>query len=356
MAKLSSQATLFGLDLAPLWAQVRPLFSQLPLLQALARWVPPTLVQWIAQDSADKPQQARLRAAQWLGVDATANSLTTTSSALLLDENSVLQRRLHLPWLAGADLDTAVQLQAITFSPFDPQDLVYAYHSQPSLQGGLQVDMVLVSKKTIENACKEITNSYQLKSDPEIWLPSQSGPILCPGWGEQPRLRQERRQRLGLMLGASVVLTLTVLILLTPSLKLRQETLQAMQQTAALTQQTAPAAAQRQALMAQAQDLHHLAPQLQQQIDHLRVLAALTKVLPDNTATQRIVIEGLHLSLEGLSGNATQVQQLLSQEPGFHSVRMPSAITRDNNSNLENFVLEADLDPQIFAPWPTPAP
>lgn len=158
------------------------------------------------------------------------------------------------------------------------------------------------------------------------------------------------------MLGASVVLTLTVLILLTPSLKLRQETLQAMQQTAVLTQQTAPAAAQRQALMAQAQDLHTLAPQLQQQIDHLRVLAALTKVLPDNTATQRIVIEGLHLSLEGLSANATQVQQLLSQEPGFHSVRMPSAITRDSNSNLENFVLEVDLDPQIFAPWPTPAP
>ena len=136
-------------------------------------------------------------------MDAAANFLTTTSSALLLDENSVLQRRLHLPWLAGADLDTAVQLQAITFSPFDPQDLVYAYHSQPSLQGGLQVDMVLVSKKTIENARKEITNSYQLKSEPEIWLPSQSGPILCPGWGEQPRLQQERRQRLGLMLGAS---------------------------------------------------------------------------------------------------------------------------------------------------------
>ena len=82
MAKFSSQATLFGLDLAPLWAQVRPLFSQLPLLQVLARWTPPTLVQWIAQDSADKPQQARLRAAQWLGVDAAANFLTTTSSAL----------------------------------------------------------------------------------------------------------------------------------------------------------------------------------------------------------------------------------------------------------------------------------
>lgn len=86
------------------------------------------------------------------------------------------------------------------------------------------------------------------------------------------------------------------------------------------------------------------------------MLTALTKVLPDNTATQRIVIEGLHLSLEGLSANATQVQQLLSQEPGFHSVRMPSAITRDSNSNLENFVLEVDLDPQIFAPWPTSAP
>lgn len=360
MAKFSSQATLFGLDLAPLWAQVRPLFSQLPMLQALARWVPPTPVQWVVDGSAGQlpqAQQAQLRAGQWLGVDTAAPPLPPTApAALLLDENNVLQRRLHLPWLAGADLEAAVQLQAITFSPFDPQDLVYAYHSQPSTQGGLQVDMVLASKKTIENARQHSASSYLLQSAPEIWLPSPSGPVLCPGWGEQPRLQQERRQRWSLLLGALVVLVLAVLVLMTPSLQLRQTTLQAMQQTAALTQQAAPAAAQRQALMAQAQDLHHLAPQLQQQIDHLRVLAALTQVLPDDTATQRIVIEGQHLSLQGLSGNATQVQQLLSQEPGFHSVRMPSAITRDNNSNLENFVLEADLDPQIFAPWPTPAP
>ena len=108
-------------------------------------------------------------------------------------------------------------------------------------------------------------------------------------------------------------------------------------------------------MLAQAQQLNTLVPQLQQQIDHLRVLAALTRVLPDDTATQRIVIEGTHLSLHGLSSNATRVQQLLSQEPGFQGVRMPAAITRDGNSNLENFVLEADLDPTVFAIWPLPA-
>lgn len=361
MAKLSSQATLFGLDLAPLWAQVRQLIAQLPLLRRLERWVRPSVVLWITdtapQAAAQQPPSsiALLRASQWLGLGA-ASAAPPTGAALLLDADLVLHRRLHLPMLGGADLDAAVQLQAITLSPFAVQDLLCAYDSHPASRGGLDVDLVLASRQMVENARQQAVNSYQLKSLPEVWAPIPGrSPMLCPGWGEQPRLRQERRRRLGLVAGVLGVLALAGLLALTPSLKLRLQTQQALMQTAALAQQTRDVAAQRQRLMAQAQELHALQPQLEQQIDHLRVLAVLTRVLPDDTATQRIVIEGTHLSLQGLSANAVQVQHLLGQEPGFHSVRMPSAITRDNHSKLENFAIEADLDPRVFAVWPLPA-
>lgn len=363
MAKLQSQATLFGLDLAPAWAKLQQLLVALPILRSLESWVRPSTVQHLTTDSApaQPPAAVQLRGRQWLGPCAADPAAPPRSAALVVDADLVLHRRLHLPALSGADLDAAVQLQALTLSPFAAHDLVCAYQHTPehatqaTAHTGRQVDVVLASKKMLEEACQQAVSSYQLKSDPEIWLPTPDGPMLCPGWGESARLRQERRQRWGLVAGALVVVALALVLALTPSLKLRQKVVQALSQTAALAQQTADAAAQRQSLLAQAQQLNTLVPQLQQQIDHLRVLAALTRVLPDDTATQRIVIEGTHLSLHGLSSNATRVQQLLSQEPGFQGVRMPAAITRDGNSNLENFVLEADLDPTVFAIWPLPA-
>lgn len=356
MAKLSSQATLFGLDLASLWGQTRQLLAQLPLRQAFIRWARPTLVQWLTStDSSTAPSAAFLRSSQWLG-PGLAGAVPPPAAALLLDNEQVLHRHLHLPLLRAADLEAAIQLQALTLSPFAPQDLFWAYGTQIAPQGGLDVRLVLASRKMVEDACQQAVKSYQLKSQPEVWAPTSHGPMLCPGWGEQARLQQEHRQRLGLALGTLAVLALVGLLMLTPSLKLREQVLQAMEQTATLTQQTTEIAAQRQKLMTQAQELQTLAPLLGQQMDHLSVLTTLTRVLPDDTATQSIAIQGTHLRLQGLSRNAAQVQQLLGQEPGFHSVRMPSAITRDGNSGQENFVLEADLDPQTFAVWPLPVP
>ena len=356
MAKLSSQATLFGLDLTSLWVQTRQLLAQLPLRQAFIRWTRPTVVQWLTSaDASTATSAAFLRSNQWLG-QGPAGTTLPPAAALLLDSEQVLHRHLHLPLLGAQDLEAAIQLQALTLSPFAPQDLFWAYSTQVALQGGLDVHLVLASRKMVEDACQQAIKSYQLKGQPEVWAPTAHGPMLCLGWGEQTRLQQEHRQRLGLVLIALAVLAFAGLLALTPSLKLREQVVQAMEQTAALTQQTTEITAQRQKLMTQAQELQTLAPLLGQQIDHLSVLAALTRVLPDDTATQSIVIEGMHLRLQGLSRNATHVQQLLGQEPGFQSVRMPSAITRDGNSGQENFVLEADLDPQIFAIWPLPIP
>lgn len=373
MAQLSSQLTLFGLDLTSSWAKVRQLITQLPLLRSFERCVRPSTVLWLTTDAPDAPdapaqhsehpehplKTAWLRADQWLGYDEaapTAPAAAPTHAALLVDADVLLHRRLQLPLLTGQELDAAVQLQALAFSPFVPEDLVCTYRAQPNGSSGLDVELVLASRKMLENACQQAVSSYQLKSNPELWLPiAQQPPVLCPGWGEGPRLQQERRQRLGLIAAALAVLALVGALALTPSLKLLLQLRQAHAQTTALAQQTQAVAAQRQHLMAQAQELHALMPQLQQQIDHLRVLAALTRVLPDDTATQSIAIEGTHLSVQGLSANASQVQQLLVQEPGFHSVRMPSAITRDSNTKLENFAIEADLDPQVFAVWPVPA-
>ena len=91
-----------------------------------------------------------------------------------------------------------------------------------------------------------------------------------------------------------------------------------------------------------------------QEADFLKVLEALTRALPDDTALQSLALEGNRLRAQGLSDNASRVQELLGKEPGFENVRLPSAITREGRSNKESFVLEAELNPAIFTLWQLP--
>ena len=94
MAKLSSQATLFGLDLTSLWVQTRQLLAQLPLRQAFIRWTRPTVVQWLTSaDASTATSAAFLRSHQWLG-QGPAGTTLPPAAALLLDSEQVLHRHL----------------------------------------------------------------------------------------------------------------------------------------------------------------------------------------------------------------------------------------------------------------------
>jgi len=144
------------------------------------------------------------------------------------------------------------------------------------------------------------------------------------------------------------VLALGVALAVTPSLQLRMRAIDASQQFAALTKSSAEVMAQRQELVEGGQNLGKLQERLQQQLNHLQVLAVLTKVLPDDAAAQRVVFRGTKLTVQGLTNNASNVVALLAKTPGFQDVRLPTAVTRVPGSGKENFVLEASVDPQIL--------
>lgn len=359
MAKISADATLFGLDLSGTWAHLRQLASTLPLLQWLLRAMPGTCVTLLAADTQTTAnKQVLLRGSSWLADDSSpiaqeGQSQPSRFSALLLPDDLVLTRSLSLPPLSQADLAAAVQLQVLTHTPFAEQDTVSAYSAQSNAATHqVQVQLVLASRTAIQALQQQVIDGHQLVQAPEVWAPTAHGAVLCPGWGEQPRLRHERLQRWRLLASGLVLLSLLLALALTPSLKLRQQVLQAQQQTQALVQQTTEVAAQRQAFMTQVQTISALAPQLTEQVDPLKVLLTVTQRLPDDSALQSLTLEGKRVSMQGISDNASRVQELLSDEPGFRSVRLPSAITREGEK--ERFVLEAELDPAHFALWQLP--
>jgi len=128
------------------------------------------------------------------------------------------------------------------------------------------------------------------------------------------------------------------------------------QQLQQLSQGTREAVALRQTLVEEAGALEDLLQRQARQIDHVQVLAALTDVLPDHTATQLIQFRGTTLNVQGLSDNASEIVNLLGQHPGFRDVRLPSAVTRAPRSNKDHFTLQAEIDPAVFGLHPQAAP
>ena len=362
MVKLSAEVTLFGLDLSSAWMHLCQIGRGLPLFQWLARAIPATPAALLQTnpdlDAARTAQQVCLRADQWLGPAQQADDRPARFHALLLPEDAILTRNLRLPALGPEDLVAAIELEVLALSPFAAQDTVSAYQAQPepsNRQLQLQVQLILASRATIEQHQQRAVDAHGLSQPPEVWAPVGAGKaILCPGWGEQPRLRHEQRQRWSLWASVLVLLLVLAALVVTPSLQLRQRVLQAQQQTQALVDQTKDIAAQREALMRQVQTLSALPTELLQEADFLKVLEALTRALPDDTALQSLALEGNRLRAQGLSDNASRVQELLGKEPGFENVRLPSAITREGHSNKESFVLEAELNPAIFTLWQLP--
>ncbi|MBF0743797.1 fimbrial assembly protein, partial [Shigella flexneri] len=110
-------------------------------------------------------------------------------------------------------------------------------------------------------------------------------------------------------------------------------------------------------LMQSADKLTQLSELVSNRIEPLKVLDRLTQLLPDDTYLQSFRLQGVKVTIAGLTNNSSALMQLLGNEAGFKEVRAPSAATRMGNTGKESFSIEFMLDPHVYgAPVSPPAP
>jgi general secretion pathway protein L len=355
---MTSDAKLFGLDLRGLSAELSDALRKLTQLPWLHRVLPSSRVQVLEGGSAPVAARAQGDSIEWAGDDGEALD-KASHTAVLLDSEQVLQRVLMLPPMAPAALRSAIELDVQTMSPFASQDTVWSYAQSPADKGRQRIDVVITSRQQVDQALR--LQSARLAADavPEVWAPSERAPVVLPGFGEGARLRSEARRRNAILTGLGLILVLGGVLAVTPTLQLRMRALDASQQFAAQTRASAAVMSQRETLVEGGQDLGRLQERLQQQINHVQVLAVLTEALPDDAAVQRVSFRGTKLTVQGLTNNASNMVALLAKTPGFQDVRLPTAVTRVPGSGKESFVLEASINPQILgllAPKEEPQP
>ena len=339
------------MDLRTLWQDMRRPW------QDMHRW---PLLAWMAPEVPIRLLHADGRETVWLGTKSqiktpSAKEAASRFVAVELPDELVLRRKLVLPEMPEAQTVDAVSLETHTISPFAADDLVWGYATHPGAKNQSQIELVLASRRQVEQYVH--TQAPRLNGVvPEVWALAGGGtPVALAGFGEKQRsayIAGWRRIGYALLL---LVLGLLIAIALTPTAQLRLRAIEAVNAYTAVHQRTQPLTQQREVLVKTAERLVELKDTMAVTIDPLRVMDLLTQALPDDTSLQSLQIQGLKVTMAGLTTNAAALMQHLSTQPGMRDVKAPTAATRRQGSSQENFTVEFLLEPKVFAPAPAVA-
>lgn len=353
MSQPTSSFQLFGLDLPRLWQEFRQSWQAAGQSRALA---------WLTPDLPIRVLRVDGTFALWTGARLQAEGekpAATEFEAVEIGDDLVLRKRLHMPDMGPAAIAQAVRIEVQSVAPFAADDLVWGHVAAPASSDKLRnVEVVIASRRQIAQCVEQQRHRLALApgQQPEVWvLASGTSPIILSGWGEQGRRRkavQHRRVACALILGT---LLISAAMAVTPSLQLRARSIEAIAAFQGLQRDTTVVVAQRDAFTRSVERLEALRGILAEHIDMLPLMTALTSALPDTTYLQSVQVQGMKLSIHGLTADSAALMQTLSAVPGFKDVRAPMAATRAPGGDAENFRIEAQLDPAVFALTATPA-
>ena len=343
MSTAEPSSRFFGLDLRTLWPEIRRSWQGLHRSSALA---------WLTPDLPVRVLHADGQEAIWLGGQLVEGGETHSArfDAIELPEDILLRRTLHMPNMSAAQIAQAVEIDLRSVSPFAAADMVWGYSAQPVQVGGIEVHVVLVSRKQAEQYIGTQQHRLAANAAPEVWaFAPNNRPILLEGWGEARRVQHSaKRRRVGYGLLASGLL-LTCAIVTTPTMQLRLRAIQAVIAYDALQARTAALLGQREIFVRSIDELEVLRSMLAERVDSLLLMEAMTQTLPDDTSLQSLQLQGLKVTINGLTANSATLMQLLGNKNGFKNVRAPSAANRSPGATAESFIIEFELDPAVFS-------
>lgn len=265
--------------------------------------------------------------------------------ALLLPEELLLRRTLHLPKLQPAELQAALTLEVQALSPFAMDDLAWAWKTDGQNADFTCAQVILSSRKLVRKYQESAHPELDLQAS-EIWVPrlEEPGFMLLPGFGEAHRQRQANISRWASAFLVLLALALITAMAATPSIKLYLRALQANQAFNVMSQKAGPAMAQRESLVRLGAQLTSLTLLTAQSVPPLQTLKLITQALPDDTSLLSLQLQGHKVSITGQTSNAAALMKQLGSTPGLHDVRAPTPATKPLGAPRESFTIEFTFD------------
>lgn len=350
MKQPDSTAKFFGVDLRQVksdWAIALSQLAQWPVL----RWLAPAFVTRIRMtngETADYVEQAGL------AFSCPQRAKTARYLGFLLPNKLVLWHAMLLPKLSADAAYAAMALEVRSLSPFLPDDLVWGHTPLIPEQKGCNTQLVIASRKLINQHIVAMDPTGAPAGDFEIWVapPQGEGLLVLNGFGETQRRRLAARWRIVNLCLVLVLATIGLAAAITPTAQLRMRAMQAAQDYEQLKALSAPAVKQRELLGQLDQQLKALQVLVEPSLKPELILLRITKLLPDDTFITHLQVQGQKILLTGQTTNTAALMQQLGAQAGVKNVRAPSAAVKPIGSARESFNIEFTLDPSSLTAQP----
>jgi len=274
------------------------------------------------------------------------HELAEVGRDLLLSEDVVLQTRVTMPLAAEANLRQALTYEMDRHTPFRADEVFFGWRgiSRDRENGQLHLQLYATPRDGVVAQVEQLKRLGMAPTGVDI--NSADGPLGMNLLPEAMRFHIVNQQvRLNWMIAAAAVVLLV--FVMAQSLWLREHQVQVIGE--AIDDVRAEAQAVQQ-IRKQIDDAAEAAGFLQvRKIDNgykVELLAELTRILPDDTYLDRLSMQEGTVQMQGKSGNAQALIELVNDSPYFENASFRGPTRLDSRSGKEIFDLNADVTKQ----------
>ncbi|KAA2284981.1 PilN domain-containing protein [Arenimonas fontis] len=264
---------------------------------------------------------------------------------LLLPQELVLRRRLLLPGAAEPRLREVLGFELDRQTPFSAAQVVYEGRvlARGSGPQGLQVELLVLPRARLEAELQALGPLADLLSGVDVEEDGRRlGLNLLAAAGRSAPADPVRRTNAWLLAGAGAALMLALALILHN----RGERLESMRAAvAAATEQARDARRIRNRLQSTATAANYLAERRAARPTMLELLDDLSRRIPDDTALDKLAVNGDRVVMVGQSRSAPALVGLLQASPLLTEPALSGAVQADSRSGRDRFTLVARLRP-----------
>jgi general secretion pathway protein L len=275
-------------------------------------------------------------AVRYFHADEEINAQSTECEAVLLPTEYVLVRALSVPLAAESELDAVMALEVAANSPFPAADTGSGWRITDRTEHSLEVLVAIVSLSSTMGYMGRQYDQHDVHAS-EVWAPSDKGPVMLRGFGEQSRLQRYKSRLIKVF---SLLAIGLVLILATVALAgaAKYQELRQVQATYERVQEEAGLAVQMRSRLVGANEAITVVQENVGLNPNPRYeLAKLTALLPDGAWLTGFTMTGRNIELRGSAEKASELLELLINDPSYTQVESPGGFTVNRTTRTEDF-------------------
>lgn len=265
-----------------------------------------------------------------------------------LPKERVLNRRLTMPAAAESSLSQALAFEMDKHTPFTHQDVYFDYQivSREKDENLLAIDLYVTIRESMDQLTAMLDDTDVSLGAVDINLAEADEPPRISGVNLLPLTRRQvhksRRAVLNWALAGLAIILLAVVM--AESLYLQERTILRLEEELEASQQEVRIVRRLRSELDEAMAAAgFLGERKQEAASLLSVLGEVSELLPQDTWVQRMQITGTELQLQGLSGGAQKLIELMNSASVLEGAYFKGATTTDQRLNKERYTVVANI-------------